>query len=80
MDELDKIVDEAERKYGVFFCEDEIRQFVADVVAKCERIGKGEEYLPVLFQCELKNKIFADMINSAGLANMLAKKGGACVE
>ncbi len=79
MDELDRIVDQAEDEYGVFFCEAEIRQLVADVVAKCERIGKGEDYLPILFRYELKNKLAADRINFIGTANRLKKKGGVCV-
>ncbi len=79
MDEFDEIVDQIEYEYGVVFCGAEIRQFVADVVAKCERIGKGEDYLPVLFRCELKNKVAADTINSVGMAN-LRRKGGVCVE
>ncbi len=74
MDELDKIVDQAEAEYGVVFCGAEIRQFIADMVAKCERIGKGDDYLPILFRCELKNKISADRINAIGLANRLKKK------
>ncbi|MCX4355791.1 MAG: hypothetical protein OSJ43_06130 [Oscillospiraceae bacterium] len=78
-DELDEIVDAAEHKYGVIFCGAELRQLVADVVAKCEHIGKGEDYLPILFRCELKNKINADLINAVGFANRL-KKEGVCVE
>ncbi|MEZ3438051.1 MAG: hypothetical protein K1W18_04135 [Oscillospiraceae bacterium] len=80
MEEIDEIVDQTEHEYGVVFCGTEIRQLVADVVAKCERIGKGENYLPILFRCELKNKAAADMINAMGAANRLKKKGGVCVE
>lgn len=79
MEKIDEIVDQTEREYGVVFCGKEIRQLVADVVAKCERIGKGEDYLPILFRCELKNKIAADTINVIGAANRLKKKGGVCI-
>lgn len=79
-DELDEIIDQTEYECGVVFCGAEIRQFVADVVAKCEHIGKGEDYLPILFRCELKNKVAGDMINAIGAANRRKKEGGVCIE
>lgn len=77
MNELERIADQAEVEYGVVFSEVEKKQFIADVVAKCERIGKGRDYLPILFRCELKNKLAADRINIIGAANRLKKEGNA---
>ncbi len=75
MDEFDKIVEQIENEYDVIFDSSETMQLFADVVAKCERIGKGKEYLPILFRCELKNKIAADRINLFGAVRK-AMKGG----
>lgn len=79
MDELDRIVDDAENAFGVIFDGAEIRQFVADMVSKCEHLGKGEDYLPILFRCELQNRVEADRINLIGAANRIKKEGGVCV-
>lgn len=67
---------DAEHELGVHFDTD----FTLDVLKYCtrklERIGKGEDYLPILYRCELESHLAMREINSRTEAMLKERKGG----
>ncbi len=73
-DELARIAAEVSEKYGYWFDDDEIEWVLRFTERKIEINGKGDDYLPILFENELRDYIARAAINVRGLMN-LAKKG-----
>lgn len=71
--ELYEIVDKVQRGCGYEFSEKELLDIHAYTVRKCEVNGKGDDYVPILFENELTDYLMRKAINIAGGANRCAK-------
>ena len=70
---LNTSVEEVEAKVGYEFSEDEVLDVLAYTVRKCEINGKGEDYIPILFENELRDFVMREAINYFGYLNRLKK-------
>ena len=68
-DELVDIVESVEKKTGWKFCPKEVHDILRHTIRKCELNGKGEDYIPVLFENELRDYLMRLVINARGAMN-----------
>lgn len=72
--ELKQIVEEVEEKVHYHFCPQEVLDVLFYTVRKCQINGKGPDYIPILFENELRDYVMRLAINIAGHQNYLKKK------
>lgn len=70
---IDDIVSEVEEKTGYIFDEAEVRDVFAYTVRKCEINRKGPDYIPILFENELRDYLMRAYINMRGKQNRRAR-------
>lgn len=63
----------AESETGYKLALHEITETFMYSARKCNLIGKGIDYLPILFECELKSYIASVYITTVGMMNMINK-------
>ena len=71
--EFDDIVKQVEDKTGYIFEESEVREVFAYTLRKCEINGKGPDYVPILFENELRDYLMRAYINIRGEQNRKAR-------
>lgn len=71
--EFDDIVKQVEDKTGYIFDESEVREVFAYTLRKCEINGKGADYVPILFENELRDYLMRAYINLKGEENRRAR-------
>lgn len=71
--EFDDIVKQVENKAGYIFDESEVREVFAYTLRKCEINGKGPDYVPILFENELRDYLMRAYINIKGEQNRRAR-------
>lgn len=71
--EFDDIVKQVENKTGYIFDESEVREVFAYTLRKCEINGKGSDYVPILFENELRDYLMRAYINIKGEQNRRAR-------
>lgn len=71
--EFDDIVKQVENKTGYIFEENEVREVFAYTLRKCEINGKGADYVPILFENELRDYLMRAYINLKGEKNRRAR-------
>lgn len=69
VNELEAIVSKVEEETGIPFDAPEVMRIFAYTVRKCELNGKGDDYIPILFENELKDHIAREVINYLGEQN-----------
>lgn len=62
-DELADVIDSVSGQYGYDFCAAEISWVLGLTERKCMIKGKGDEYMPLLFETELKEYLTGEAIN-----------------
>lgn len=67
--EFDDIVKQVEDKTGYIFDESEVREVFAYTLRKCEINGKSYDYVPILFENELRDYLMRAYINLRGEQN-----------
>ena len=67
---------DAEDELGVHFDTDFTLEVLKYCTRKLERIGKGEDYLPILYRCELESHLVMREINRRSEAMLKERKGG----
>lgn len=77
--EMMKIVREVENKTNYGFDAEEISDVLAYTKRKCEINGKGETYVPILFENELRDYVSRLIVNHLGYLNRLKKEAMANV-
>ena len=70
MKEILKTVKRKEESTGYRFSVQQVASCIRYTVRKCLRLGKGEEYIPVLFQTELDDYLFRNTVNTASVYKM----------
>ncbi len=63
-----------ERKYGIQISDDYAKEVLDYCINKLKYIGKDENYLPLLYRCELPIHIEIDVINNYGRERMEVNK------
>lgn len=71
---LFKIVEDTQESIGYQFSMEEIIEILSHTIRKCELNGKGEEYIPILFENELRDYV---MVNAINYFSILNRKGAA---
>lgn len=71
--EFDDIVKQVEDKTGYIFEESEAREVFAYTLRKCEINGKGPDYIPILFENELRDYLMRAYINIRSEQNRKAR-------
>lgn len=61
---IGSIISEVEKKTGYVFSRAETFQVLLFTVRKCQINGKGDDYIPILFENELMDYIARSEINS----------------
>lgn len=69
VDELVEIVERVEKKTGWTFCPKELHDILQFTIRKCELNGKGDDYIPILFENELTDYLMRLVINARGAKN-----------
>ena len=64
----------AERVVGITFDPEVIYKVIRYTVRKCELNGKGEDYIPVLFENELRDYLMRREINERGELNYVLQQ------
>lgn len=72
-DEFDDIVKQVEDKTGYIFDDSEVRDVFAYTLRKCEINKKGPDYVPILFENELRDYLMRAHINMRGEQNRKAR-------
>lgn len=72
-DELFDIVEDVQGRIGYIFSAQEVRKVLAYTKHKCEINGKGDSYVPILFENELRDHVMRLTINTMGEINRCAK-------
>ena len=67
---------DAEHELGVHFDTDFTIDVLRYCIRKLERIGKDEDYLPLLYRCELESHLAMREINKMSEAIYRERKGG----
>ena len=73
-EQIMQIVKEVQQKVQYVFTADEVQEFLAYTRRKCEVNGKGEPYVPILFENELRDYVARKRINLMGYLNYLKKQ------
>jgi hypothetical protein len=71
--ETERIVLEVENKTGWVFMPEEVQEILAYTIRKAVLNNKSEEYIPILFENELRDAVMRDYINLMGRKNLCAK-------
>lgn len=77
--ELAEIVAKVQEQTGYIFCPVETADILAYTHRKCEINGKGEDYVPILFENELTDYLMRGAINFLGMQNYLKKQEAVAV-
>lgn len=77
--ELAEIVAEVQEKTEYIFCPVEIADILAYTHRKCEINGKGEDYIPILFENELRDYLMREAINFMSMKKQLEKASAVAV-
>lgn len=75
--EIREIVEKSEKELHYHFDDGEIADVLRYTLRKCEINGKGDDYVPILFETELHDYVMRSAINAVGYMNFL-KKGCGC--
>lgn len=75
-EEIQAIVREVEDKIGWEFEPEEVEDILRYTIRKAELNGKGADYIPILFENELRDSIMRAVINFRGEMNRCAKFAG----
>lgn len=73
-EQIMQIVKEVQQKVQYIFTADEVQDVLAYTRRKCEVNGKGEAYVPILFENELRDYVAREYINFMGRMNRLKKQ------
>lgn len=73
VDELFDIVEDVQKRIGYIFSAQEMRNVLAYTERKCEVNGKGADYIPILFENELRDYLMRAHINFRGEQNRKAR-------
>lgn len=69
IEELVDILYDVERRTGFHFDLQEVYDILRFTIRKCELNGKGEDYIPILFENELTDYLMRLEINARGAIN-----------
>ena len=72
-DVLFDIVEDVQGRIGYIFSAQEVRKVLAYTKRKCEINGKGDSYVPILFENELRDYVMRAEINRLGEMNRCAR-------
>ena len=69
IEDIGRAVSRVENETDYQYDDEEIGKVYEHTLRKCEINGKGNEYIPILFENELKDYIIAKAINLKGRCN-----------
>lgn len=72
-DEIGRIVAGVEVKTGWTFCLEDVNEVLQYSKQKARSNGRGDDYIPVLFENELRDFVMRETINSIGRERLCAK-------
>ncbi len=75
-EQIMQIVKEVQQKVQYIFTVNEVEDILSHTRRKCEVNGKGEPYVPILFENELRDYVARERINLFGYMNYLKKQEG----
>lgn len=67
---------EVENEYGIVITEETTRAILSYCIHKLKRIGKEEDYLPLLYRCELPLQLAMQEINRISENRLKERKKG----
>lgn len=71
--EIQDIVSGVEEKLGWVFFPDEIEDVLQYTIRKAALNRKGDDYIPILFENELRDSVMREKINYMGRKNLCAR-------
>lgn len=71
-DEIQSIVSGVEEKLGWVFDPEDIENVLEHTIRKAALNHKGEDYIPILFENELRDSVMREVINYMGRKNRCA--------
>lgn len=72
-EELVDILFDTQRRLHYTFDVMDVYDIMKHTIRKCELNGKDENYLPLLFENELRDHVMREQINEMGRRNLCAK-------
>lgn len=72
-DEIQSIASGVEEKLGWVFTPEEVEDVLKYTVRKATLNHKGEDYIPILFENELRDSVMRAAINYMGRKNLCAR-------
>ena len=73
IEDLVDILFATQRRLGYTFDVIDVFNILTHTIRKCELNGKGEGYIPILFENELEDFVMREQINLLGRMNLCAK-------
>lgn len=72
IEELTDILFDVQKRFRYTFDLMDVYDILKHTIRKCELNGKGEDYIPILFENELRDFLMRDAINLRGAMNRCA--------